>query len=238
MKGILLTAGLGTRLYPITRLVCKSALPVYDRPMFYWSLQTLIDSGVNDVAIVIGPPFGTQIKKIVKYFHRLSEVRIRFVVQHYPKGMPDAMDKCRNIFKGENIMVIAGDNYYDKDFKKEVLSFKKGAVSFLRRVKDPQRYGVPIFKNKKIIGIVEKPKNPTSNWAIIGPHIFDKNVFDYISTLKPSARGELEIQDLNNIYIKRKSLKLIKRRDKWGDAGTFDSLLYVGQIAKNSINKK
>ncbi len=238
MKGIVLAGGLGTRLYPSTHVINKHTLPVYDRPMFYWSLQTLIDSGLKDIAVVSGPPFGQQIRKLIEFFPKPKRVKLRYIVQPTPGGMPDAIARCKNIFKNNNIIVIAGDNYYNRDFTKEVLNFKKGAVSFLRKVQDPQRYGVPIFKNNKLIRIEEKPKKPKTNLVVTGPHLFDENVFDYIAILKPSARGELEISELNSLYIKNNTLKLIRRIDKWGDTGTYDSLLSVSILAKKYADKK
>lgn len=238
MKGILLAGGLGTRLYPATRVANKQVFLLYDRPMFYWPLKTLIDSGIKDITVISGPPFGAQIKELIKHYPKEKGVRIHYALQASPRGMPDAMAKAKRYCQGDCIMVIAGDNYYEGDFKKEVKHFKTGALSFLRKVKDPQRYGVPIFKNKKVVGVEEKPKNPKTNWVITGPHFFDKNVFKYIRTLKPSARGELEITDLNAIYLKDGSFNLAKRKDKWGDTGTFDSLLKVSLMAQKNVNKK
>lgn len=238
IKGILLAGGLGTRLYPVTRILNKHILPLYDRPMFYWPLKTLIDSGIKEIAVVSGPPFGQQVKDLIKYFPKETGIKINYIFQPKPAGMPDAVQKCRKLFEGSNIMVIAGDNYYDSSFKDVVESFDTGAVSFLRQVKDPQRYGVPAYKNKKLLRIDEKPVNPKSNYAVTGPHLFDKNVFEFIDTLKPSARGELEIADLNTIYIKRGELRLIKRNDVWGDTGTFDALYNISLIAKKNAKIK
>lgn len=235
MKGIVLAGGLGTRLYPITKVLNKHILPLYDRPMFFWPLKNLIDSGITEIAVVSGPPFGIQVKKMIKDLPKVKNVKVHYIFQPKPSGMPDAISKCRKIFKGSDIIVIAGDNYYNSNFKKEVSTFTTGAISFVRKVKDPKRYGVPIYKNLKLIRIDEKPNNPKTNWVITGPHLFDKDVFKFIDTLKPSKRGELEIADLNTIYIKNNKLKLIKRNDLWGDSGTFDSLLEIATIAKNYV---
>ena len=238
MKGILLAGGMGTRLYPITRILNKHILPLYDRPMFYWPLETLIKSGITEIAVISGPPFGRQVKQLIQYFPKEKGIKIHYVVQSKPAGMPDAIAKCKKLFNGFNVMVIAGDNYYDSDFKDIVDSFKGGAVSFLREVKDPERYGVPVYKNLKLIQINEKPRHSMTNWAVTGPHIFDKNVFEFIDTLKPSQRGELEISDLNTMYLKRRELKLIKRNEIWGDAGTLNSLLSLSMMAKKHVKKQ
>lgn len=237
MKGILLAGGLGTRLYPATRVANKHTFLLYDRPMFFWPLKTLIDSGIKEITVVSGPPFGNQIKKLIGHYPKGKGIKIHYAWQSTPRGMPDAMAKAKRYCKNSNVVVIAGDNYYERDFKKEVESFKKGALSFLRKVKDPERYGVPVFKNKKLIGIEEKPKKPKTNWVITGPHLFDKNVFKYIKSLKPSARGELEITELNQIYLNNSSLKLAKRSDNWGDTGTFDSLLKTSLLAQKNVSK-
>lgn len=225
MKGILLTAGLGTRLQPITYFINKNLLPVGNQPMFFHPLQTLIDSGINDIVIVIGPPHGNQIKKILEYSPFPKNVHIVFVNQPKPLGMPDAINKCQRFIKNDSMIVIAGDNIYGSNFLSEVATFKTGALSFLRKVNDPQRFGVPIYDSKKqLVKIEEKPKHPTTNWVVTGPHLFDNTVFNKINQLKLSARGELEISELNSLYIQENALSLIKRGDFWIDAGTFASL--------------
>lgn len=225
MKGILLTAGLGTRLQPITYFINKNLLPVGDKPMFFRPLQTLINSGIKDIVIVIGPPHGNQIKKILEYSPFPKEINIAFANQPKPLGMPDAINKCERIVANDSIIVIAGDNIYGSNFLSEVNNFKGGALSFLRKVHDPQRFGVPVYDSKKqLIKIEEKPKHPITNWVVTGPHLFDNTVFNKISQLKLSARGELEISELNSLYIQENALSLTKRRDFWIDAGTFESL--------------
>lgn len=232
MKGILLGGGLGTRLYPVTRILNKHAVLVYDRPMFFLPLKTLIDSGISEIAIVCGPPFGRQLKKLIQYFPKNNKVKINFVLQESPGGMPDAIYKCKKFAGRDNVFVISGDNFYEKDFKKEINLFNSGAMSFVRKSDEPERYGVAYFKNGKVEKIVEKPKNPTSNWVVTGPHIFDKKVFSYIEKLEPSERGELEISDLNMMYHNEGALKLGKRKDYWQDMGTFEGLSEVSNFIK------
>jgi len=224
MTGILLGGGFGTRLAPITKIVNKHILPVFDRPMIYYPLQTLIDSGVTKIIVICGKPFDKQIKTIIEHFPNKDQIEYSFVTQPDPLGMADAIKRCKQIVRNDNIIVIAGDNIYGKDFKEEVDHFKEGAMSFLRKVSDPQRFGVPVFEDGKLINIEEKPSNPQTNWVVTGPHFFDSNVFKHIKRLKPSARGELEITDLNNLYLKQGLFSLKKRRDYWTDTGTFEAL--------------
>lgn len=224
MKGILLAGGRGTRLYPITKVINKHLLPVYDKPMIYFGLKTLVDSGIREVAVVQGPPFGDQVKIVVEELK--FKIRVVYVYQPKSMGMPDAILRCQRFTDGESIIVVAGDNLFGKDFKKEVSEFKNGAVGFLRQVRDPGRFGAPVYNKKgELVAIKEKPKNPQTNWVVTGPHIFDNQVFDLIKTLRPSARGELEISELNNLYLKQGQLKLVKRRGFWTDVGTPNSLL-------------
>lgn len=224
MIGILLGGGFGTRLHPITKIVNKHLLPVFDRPMIYYPLQTLIDSGITKIIVICGHPFDKQVQFIINRFPNQS-VEFSSVIQPSPLGMADAIKRCEKIAAKENVMVIAGDNIYGGNFKTEVREFKKGALSFLRQVKDPQRFGVPIYEGKKLVKIEEKPTNPESNWVVTGPHFFDKDVFKITKTLKLSPRGELEITDLNNIYLQNGLMSLKKRTDYWTDTGTFKALL-------------
>lgn len=237
MKGILLCGGLGTRLYPTTRIVNKHMLIVYDRPMFYWPLKTLIDSGINQIAVVSGAPTGSQIKQALGYFPKTQNIKFTYVNQPKPLGIPNAIYLCRNFVGSDSFIVSVGDNIYGRDFSTEVEKFKDGAVSFIRKVKDQNRFGVAKFdKYNKIIAIIEKPKKYVSDWAVGAPYIFDNKAIEKIRSLKPSGRGELEIVDLLSFYIKEEKLKLYKRRDIWIDAGTAESLLKANLIAKKLSN--
>lgn len=238
MIGILLGGGSGTRLFPITKVVNKHILPVFDRPMIFYPLQALVDSGITKIVVVCGIPFEKQIKTVVKHFPDIRKVSCSFVNQPRPLGMADAIKRCEKVVDTDSVIVIAGDNIYKQGFQKEVANFKKGAISFLRQVEDPNRLAVPIYEGKKLIRIEEKPANPQTNWAVTGPHFFDNQVFKLIDTLKPSARGELEITDLNNKYIEQELLVLKKRRDWWIDAGTFDALLFASLKIKRERSKK
>lgn len=235
MIGILLAAGAGTRLRPITKVCNKLILPVFNQPMIFYPLTTLLNSGIKEIAVVVST-HKEQIQEIIEEFPQYARLKISFVVQHKLLGMADAIRCTKSKVGGESIFVIAGDNLYQDDFKEEVRSFKNGALSFLRKVKDPHRFGVPVYKGKELVKIIEKPENPKTNWVVTGPHLFDSNVFSYIKALKPSSRGELEITDLNGQYIEKGLLKLKKRQDYWTDAGTFDSLLDASiKISKSTI---
>lgn len=237
MKGILLTGGLGTRLYPTTIIINKHLLPVYDRPMFYWPLQTLIASGISQIAIVSGPPNGEQIKTAIEYFPRKKDVKFTFITQNKPLGIPDAVSKCKKFIGKDPFILFFGDTFCAKDFKNDIKNFDTGAVTFIRKVKNPSAFGVVIFDNKnKITDIIEKPKKFISDWAVIVPYIFDNSVFDKIKKLKPSKRGEFEIVDLLKLYAKEGKLKLVKKRDTWIDAGTPDNLLKASIIAKRLVS--
>lgn len=238
MIGILLGGGFGTRLYPITKVVNKHILPVYDRPMIYYPLQTLIDSGITKIVVICGKPFEKQIQIIIENFPGIEKIKYFYIYQPGPLGMADAIKRCKKVVGKNSVMVIAGDNIYGKSFQKEVGSFKKGALSFLRQVKDPSCFGVPVYQERKLVKIEEKPANPQTNWVVTGPHFFDNQVFKLIDTLRPSARGELEITDLNNKYIEQELLVLEKRRDWWIDAGTFDALLFASLKIKKGRSKK
>ena len=203
MKGILLAGGLGTRLYPVTRVINKHLLPVYNQPMIFWGLKTLIESGIKEIIIVTGPPFENQVKKVVANFND-KKVKLSWVRQPKPMGMPEAIQRCRKLVGNDEIMVVAGDNIFGRDYKKEVDNFKSGSVSFLHKVNDPERFGVPVYdKNNKIIKIEEKPKRPKTSWVVTGPHLFDNKVFGLIEKLTLSKRGELEISELNNLYLEK-----------------------------------
>lgn len=236
MKGLLLAGGAGTRLSPVTKVINKHALLVWNQPMFFYPLQTLIFSGIKDIAIISGPPYGYQIQKLMQYLPIKKGVRLTFVEQPTPAGMSDAILRSRKFTNGQSIMVCAGDNYYDENFKSEVSSFTTGAVSFLRKTTEPTRFAVPKYDYLgKLLSIEEKPNKSRSGWVVAGPHLYDNNVFKMIEKLKPSNRGELEITDLNTEYLKLGQLRLIKKSDYWSDMGTFTSLLKTSQHIRRNI---
>lgn len=230
MKGVILAGGLGTRLYPLTYVTNKHLLPVYDRPMIFYPIKTLVDAGIKDILIVTSGPHIGDFFGVLKNGTELGIRHLEYAYQKKPDGgIADALSLAEDFSNGENITVILGDNTTDTNISHTVNSFKDGALVFLKRVIDPKRFGIAVFNKKninKIIKIEEKPKNPKSNFAVTGLYIYDKNVFNYIKKCHPdySKRGELEITEVNNYYIKAGKLRWKELKGFWSDAGTFNSL--------------
>ena len=264
MKGAILAGGLGTRLYPLTHATNKHLLPIYDQPMIFYPIQTLVRAGIKEIMVVTGGPHAGDFIQVLKNGEELNLnlKHLEYAYQENPLGgIADALSFCEDFADKDSLCVILGDNCTDANIKKEVQSFKKGAKTFLKEVPDPQRFGVAVFsakggsasgrkiKNQKsqpkagppraekcknqneitpqthrIIKIEEKPKKPKSNLAVTGLYIYDKKVFDYIRKIKPSDRGQLEITDVNNLYIKAKKLDWAILDGFWSDAGTFETL--------------
>jgi len=232
MKGAILAGGLATRLYPLTFATNKHLLPVYDKPMVFYPIQTLVNAGIKEVIVVTSGPHAGHFIRVLKNGKELGLKHLEYAFQENPKGgIGDALSLCEDFADGKPLAVILGDNTTDADISEAVQNFKTGAMVFLKKVCDPERFGVPVFDQKdkrKIINIEEKPKNPKSNYAVTGLYIYDGKVFDCIRKCKPSVdRGEMEITDVNNLYIKKGELSWAKLRGFWRDAGTFDTLLEV-----------
>lgn len=236
-KGVILAGGLGTRLSPLTRITNKHLLPVYNKPMILYPMETLKKSGIHDIMIVCGREHAGHFMNFLGSGKEYG-VNLSYALQDKNNGgIADALQSTEDFVKDDNVAVILGDNIFERDFKKEVKSFKGGAMSFFKEMRNPTRFGVPVFdrSGKRIIAIEEKPKEPKSELAQTGFYLFDSTVFSIIKTLKPSARGELEITDVNNGYIKKKKLTYAIVDGDWSDAGTFDSLLSVSnEIAKRA----
>ena len=227
MKGIVLAGGLGTRLYPLTHATNKHLLPVYDQPMIFYPIQTLVNAGVKDIMIITGGPHAGHFMRVLKNGKELGVEELAFAYQDKDNGgIADALALAEDFSDGEDVVVVLGDNTTDADISEAVKSFKLGAKLFLKKVPDPQRYGVPVFdkRGKKIIKIEEKPKFPKSEYAITGLYIYDNKCFDYIKGLKPSDRGQLEITDLNNRYIKNGTMRWELLHGFWTDAGKPETL--------------
>jgi glucose-1-phosphate thymidylyltransferase len=226
MKGVILAGGLGTRLYPLTHVTNKHLLPIYNKPMIFYPIETLVKAGIKDILIVTSGPHVGHFLGILKNGKELGVDHLEYAYQEKPDGgISDAIALAESFADEEPICIILGDNTTDADISDPVREFEDGALVFLKQVSDPQRFGVPVFDgNKKIIEIEEKPNDPKSNMAVTGLYIYDSNVFDYIRELKPSERGQLEVTDLNNIYIKKGKLKWADLKGYWSDAGTFESL--------------
>ncbi len=231
MKGVILAGGLGTRLYPLTHVTNKHLLPVYDKPMIYYPIETLVKAGIKDILIVTSGPHVGDFLGVLKNGHELGINHLEYAYQEKPDGgISDALSLAENFSENDSICVILGDNTTDADISDAVNKFNEGAMVFLRQVEDPQRFGVPEFdENRRILKIEEKPKNPKSDMAVTGLYLYDSKVFEYIKNLKPSNRGQLEITDLNNIYIEKEKLDWAELQGFWSDAGTFDSLFNAGK---------
>ena len=237
-KGIILAGGSATRLNPTTRYITKHLLPVYDKPMINYSLSVLMLANIRDILIICNYRDLNSFRDYFGSGKRLG-LRISYEVQEKPNGLSEAFIIGEKFIKKDPVALILGDNiFFGSNLKMRLLEANKikGATIFLKQVSNPSRFGVASFSknNEKLIKIEEKPKKPKSNFAVTGLYFYDKDVVKLAKTLKPSARGELEITDLNNLYIKKKKLHFVKlsRTSIWKDAGTFDSLIDTGNIIK------
>ncbi len=228
MKGVILAGGLGTRLYPLTHVTNKHLLPVYDKPMIYYPIETLVNAGVTDILIVTSGPHVGHFLGVLKNGKELGVRHLEYAYQEKPDGgIADALSLAEDFADGDSVMVILGDNTTDADLSGNVRDFTEGALIFLKRVPDPQRFGIAVFDKEdmqKVIRIDEKPKEPDGDMAVTGLYMYDKHVFEIIKRIEPSARGELEITDVNNAYIQDGKLGWAELNGFWSDAGTFDSL--------------
>jgi glucose-1-phosphate thymidylyltransferase len=237
MKGIILAGGNGTRLYPTTQIQNKCLLPVYDKPMIYYPICTLVENGVNEICIITSPEHINNYKKILKNIPYMG-IDLCFKVQKKPEGIAQSFLIAKKFIKGEKVALILGDNIFSgggRVFKRAFHNFRSGGIIFGYEVKDPERYGVINFKKSGgVMSVTEKPKEPTSNYAIPGLYLFDENVLDYAKSIKPSPRGELEITSVINLYIAHDKLKALKlnRGCAWLDAGTPESLHESSQYIK------
>jgi len=228
MKGVILAGGKGTRLEPFTKIINKHLLPVGSHPMIYWPIISLVRAGIEDILIITNEEDVNEFKAVFGNGKDL-QARLSFAIQKESGGGIANAIKCAKDFIDDKFIVLLGDNLFDDDLKPYVEEYKgekKGAKVLLKDVKDPERYGIAMLNesNHSIISITEKPKNPASTFCVTGIYFYDKNVFDLIETLQPSSRGELEITDLNNLYICRNELKYNILKGWWQDAGTHKSL--------------
>ncbi|MBN2052824.1 NTP transferase domain-containing protein [Candidatus Woesearchaeota archaeon] len=237
MKGVILAGGTGSRLFPLTKVTNKHLLPVYNKPMIYYPLQTLIEAGIKEIMIVSGPGHAGHFLNLLGSGKEFK-VKITYEIQDEAGGIAQALGLAEDFADNEPVCVILGDNIFEDSIKEHVKDFKKGAKVFLKEVTDAQRFGVAEVKGEKIIGIEEKPKKPKSNYAVTGLYIYDAEVFKVIKTLKPSGRGELEITDVNNYYVNKGEMKLAMVKGYWLDAGTFNSLLRASNVLKEKEEKK
>ena len=241
MKGVVLAGGLGTRLYPLTKITNKHLLPVYDKPMIYYPIQCLVNAGIRDILIVTGGNSAGDFLQLLGNGADFGLQRLNYAYQQGEGGIADALKLAEHFADGEPICVVLGDNIIEGNIKKAVDDFKGqggGAKIMLKEVHDPERFGVATLKDGKVQKIVEKPKLPETNLAVIGIYMFDEKVFEICRTLKPSARGELEITDVNNEYIRRGNMTAQVLNGWWTDAGTFESLYRAATlIRENGCNR-
>lgn len=237
MKGVILAGGTGSRLFPLTKVTNKHLLPIYNKPMIYYPMQTLIDAGIKEILIVSGPGHAGHFVNLLGSGKEFG-VKLSYDIQDEAGGIAQALSLAEDFADHEKIMVVLGDNIIEDNLKKEAGNFKEGAKIFLKKVPDPKRFGVPELDGDKVMSIEEKPKEPKSEYAVTGVYMYDKNVFDIIRTLKPSGRGELEITDVNNAYIKQGEMVACKLKGFWTDAGTFESLYRASVLVREKIEKK
>ncbi|MCK4404582.1 MAG: NTP transferase domain-containing protein [candidate division Zixibacteria bacterium] len=242
MKGVILAGGLGKRLYPLTKITNKHLLPVYDKPMIFYPLQTLINAGIDEILIVAGGNHAGDFLRLLGNGKEFGLKHLNYTYQEGEGGIADALALAEHFSDYEKIVVILGDNIIEGDIAQAVKDFRKqkeGARILLKEVPDPERFGVPEIVEGKIMGIEEKPKVPKSRYAVIGIYMYDGKVFDIIRTLKPSQRGELEITDVSNAYIREGKMTYDFLGGWWSDAGTFQSLLRTSNlVAQDGANKK
>ncbi len=235
MKGVVLAGGTGSRLFPLTKVTNKHLLPVGRAPMIFHPIWKMVEAGIEDIMIVTGVE---HVGAVVNLLGSGKEYRTRFTyrVQDEAGGIAQALGLAENFVHGDRVVVILGDNIFEDSLVNTVKNFsvqRRGARILLKEVPDPQRYGVAEVANGKVANIVEKPKEPKSSWAVTGIYCYDSEVFNIIKTLKPSARGELEITDVNNYYLQQGELEADYFKGWWTDAGTFDSLVVADELARS-----
>jgi len=242
MKGVILAGGLGTRLYPLTKITNKHLLPVFDRPMIYYPIEALIHAGIRDIMIVTGGKKSGDFLSLLGNGSDFGLKHLNYTYQKGEGGIAEALGLCEHWAAGEAVCVILGDNIIEKSIARAVRNFQEqrlGAKIMLKEVHDPERFGVAELKGDRVLSIEEKPKRPKSNLAVIGIYLYDARVFDIIKTLEPSDRGELEITDVNNWYIRDGSMTYEVLDGWWTDAGTFESLLRAANlVAEGGANRK
>jgi glucose-1-phosphate thymidylyltransferase len=235
MKGIVLAGGLGTRLLPLTKITNKHLLPVYDKPMVFYPIQTLVNAGITDILIVTGGNNAGDFLRLLGNGKDFGLNHINYTYQEGEGGIAEALGLAAFFARDDDICVILGDNIIENNIISAVNNFKaqgKGAKIILKEVEDPERFGVAELNGDKVVQIEEKPKKPKTNYAVTGIYMYDSSVFDAIRTLKPSERNELEITDVNNIYIEKNAMTYEFLEGWWTDAGTFPSLLRASNLVK------
>ena len=235
MKGIVLAGGSGTRLRPLTKITSKQLLPVYNKPMVYYPIQTLVDAGIEDILIIIAPQNAGDFLNLLGNGSRFG-CRFSYEVQPSPAGLAQAFIIGERFIGKDSVTMILGDNLFEHNFTDDIKSFKRGGRIFAKEVPDPERSGVVAFdKNGKVTSIEEKPVKPKSNYAIPGLYIYDNTVVEKAKQVKPSARGELEIVDIHKAYLKEGKLDVKVIDGRWLDCGTFESLFEAQDLARARV---
>lgn len=241
MKGVVLAGGLGTRLYPLTKITNKHLLPVYDRPMITYPIECLVKAGIKNILVVTGGNNPGDFLRLLGNGKEYGVEQINYAYQEGEGGIADALTLAEAHAANGPICVVLGDNIIEKNIAAAVADYKiqgTGAKILLKEVDDPRRFGVAVLDGDRVVQIEEKPKNPASRYAVTGIYMYDAQVFDFIKTLSPSERGELEITDVNNLYIRQGSMTWSELDGWWTDAGTFDSLLKASNlVAQGGANK-
>ena len=241
MKGVILAGGVGSRLFPLTKITNKHLLPIYSLPMIYYPLQTLVNAGIQDIMVVTGGRNAGDFLRLLNNGKEFGLKHIQYAYQEGEGGIADALRLTEHFAGGDKICVVLGDNLIENNILAAIRAFEtqsRGANIILKEVTNPERFGVPIFKDGRIVSIVEKPAKAPSSYAVIGIYLYDANVFSKVRELKPSARGELEITDVNNSYLQDGTLTHSILDGWWTDAGTFESLHSAANlVAKTGANK-
>lgn len=233
MKGIVLAGGSGSRLHPLTKITNKHLLPIYDKPMVYYPIQTLVDAGITDIMLVTGGRNSGDFLRLLGNGKGFGLKHLNYTYQEGEGGIAEALALAEHFADGDKVCVILGDNLIEGNIRGPVSEFigqERGARIFLKEVSDAQRFGVAELAGARIVGIEEKPKHPKSNYAVTGIYLYDASVFDKCRELKPSHRGELEITDVNNAYIREGQMSFSLLDGWWTDAGTFESLLRAANL--------
>jgi glucose-1-phosphate thymidylyltransferase len=242
LKGVVLAGGLGTRLRPLTSVTNKHLLPVYDQPMIYYPLQTLVNAGITDIMVVTGGNSAGEFLRLLGNGKAFGLKHLNYTYQEGEGGIAQALSLVEHFCSGEPVCVVLGDNIIEGNISAAVADYQRqggGAKIILKKVPDPQRFGVPRLEGKRVVHIDEKPAKPQSDYAVIGIYMYDETVYDIIRDLKPSGRGELEITDVNNAYIERDAMTWDELEGWWTDAGTFESLLRASNlVAETGANKQ
>jgi len=238
MKGVILAGGSGSRLHPLTRVTNKHLLPVYDKPMLYFPLHTLVDAGLQDILIVTGGNNAGDFLRLLRNGNDFGLQQLHFSYQEGEGGIADALRLAEPFAAGEKICVILGDNILENSVRGAKEKFeqqKEGGLILLKEVPDAERFGVPVFEGKRMVRIEEKPRMPASPYAVIGVYFYDGTVFERVRTLKPSGRGEFEITDVNNSYLHEGKLNYDVIEGGWTDAGTFESLWRATKMVREKV---